>query len=792
MKGTNNPALCEPPSDSLQAAPSFEGFSTSLFEIAWRRRGTILLTVVLALAGATVYLRKATPLYESTARIYVEQSTPRIFRDSDEGLLSRSTNYLYTQAELLESTPILSEAIRTGQIDQLKSFQGISNTMAGLRRRLETVVGRKDELLGVSFMSPYPEEAAHVVNTVVDAYVTFHSQRKRNTSGELLRILTEEKVRRDEELAGKLQAMMEFKQQSEGLAFGTDQDNNVILRNLERLSTALTEAQLASVDSKSFYEVARKMENDPEGLRRFVEAQRARSVYLATANEVSALRTEVERLQRDRADCLRQLAPAAPAIAALDAEIAHVQEQIADRDANFARGHLAVAAQQYQAAQEREHELASYFEQQRQQAILLNNQVARYTLLQSEYEQTRKLCDLLDERIKELSVIEETGALNITVLETAEPALEPSEPQKAQVMALALGLGLFAGAGLALLREWKDQRLRSTEEISTLLQLPVLGVVPAMNGSRGRLGAHGQQVRANPDSREAEAFRTLRTAVFFGIPQDEARTIVVTSPTPGEGKSTVVSNLAIAMAQAGQKVLVIDADFRRPTQHKIFQLDRQNRGLSAVLAGQLPLEQALEPSGVENLEVLTCGPDVPNPAEIIGSHRFAELIKRLAEEYDRVLIDSPPVAAVADPLILAALCNVTILVLRAEQSMRRVSMQARDSLASVDARLLGVVVNDVPLRSSRYSYYGRYGYHYYGQCGNGRHAKHGKRRDKSAILMEPQGIAVPLREYHAARGQDRADARATSSAMTLSEFWKDLSQGRNGEGEDDSSQRQSL
>jgi capsular exopolysaccharide synthesis family protein len=632
-------------------------------------------------------------------------------------------------------------------------------------------------------MSPYPEEAAYVVNTVVDAYVAFHGQRKRNTAGEMLKILTQEKTRRDEELTQKLQAMVEFKQNSEGLAFGTDQDHNVILRNLERLSTALTEAQLEAAESRSFYEVAAAMEDDPAGLRQFVDAQRARSVYVSPITEVSALRAEVKRLERDRSDYLHQLKPNAPAITAVNAQIAQLEQQIADLDHDFAENHLRVAEQECQAARAKEQELAKCFEEQRQQAIVLNNQISRYTILQSEYEQTRKLCDLLDERIKQLSVIEETGALNITVLETAEPAMEPAEPQKAKAMAMALGLGLFAGLGFALLREWKDQRLRSAEEASALLGLPILGAVPAMNGAKGPAHVRGQRVRINPDSREAEAFRTLRTAVFFGVPRDEARTIVVTSPAPGEGKSTVVSNLAIAMAQAGQKVLVVDADFRRPTQHAIFRLDRETRGLSAILAGQMSQEEATDHTEIANLDVLTCGPDVPNPAEIIGSQGFIELIRRLAQRYDRVLIDSPPVAAVTDPLILAALCDLTILVVRAEHSMRRVSMQARESLAGVEARILGVVVNGVPLNNGRYGYYGGYGSRPYGRSGNGKHERHAS---GLTVPVEPQEMAVPLRQYRAGgNGKGNNDHGEPDASLSMSRLWNDASNGRGGQTPDD-------
>lgn len=744
----------------------FEGLSESLFEILWHRRWTVLVASVVALAGGFCYIQRATPLFQSTSRVYVEQSTPKIFREMDEGMLSRSTNYLYTQAELLNSTPILAEALKTGSLDRLKTFAAASNKTMALRRGLETAVGKKDELISVSYKSPYPEEAAHIVNTVVDAYVTFHGQRKRNTSGELLRILTQEKTTRDKELTDKLQAMMGFKQKSENLAFGTNQDSNVILRNLERLSTVLTEAQLATLESKSFCTVAQKMEADPEGLRQFVRAQRTRNVYVST-DEASALRSELLRLQRDRADSLNQLKSDAPAIAAQDAEVDRVQKQIAELDKAFAKSQLAVAEQEYQANVEKEKELAKYFEQQRQQAVQLNNDVAEYTVLQSGYEQTKKLCDILDDRIKELSVIEETGALNITVLETAEPASSPCEPQKAKTMAMALALGLFAGVGLALLCEWKDQRLRSTEEISALLGLPVLGAIPSISSLKHASRALDQKTKLDSNSHEAEAFRTLRTAVFFGAAKGEAKKILVTSPAPGEGKSTVTSNLGIAIAQAGQKVLIIDADLRKPMQHRIFDLDRQAKGLSAVLAGQMSLEDAIEHTSVENLDVLTCGPDVPNPAEMLNSEGFSRILEQVAAGYDRILIDSPPVTAVTDPLILAAQTDVTILVLQAEVSTRRVSMQAREALASVGARVLGVAVNNVRHKAGRYGYYSGYGY-YYSYGGNGRDTKKRTESVSEKGSEVPAGVALP----EGGNGADHEAEDRTNVTTRLAGLWK--------------------
>ena len=712
------------PTETTPLVETVEGFSESLFEILWRRRWTVVLATVVAMVAGLVYLQRATPQYRSTSRLYVEQAGPQVWEKDASGVVTRWSNYLYTQAELIKQTGTLSAALALPGMNNLQTFATVNNPVTYLRRKLDVVVGKKDEIIDVSFTSPYPDEAAHLVNSVVDAYITQHNERRRNTSAELVKILREEKTRRDEELRDKLQKMVDFSQANEGLAYGASQESNIIMRRLERFQQALDDAQLATIECKAFHETVRRMADDPVGLRQFVDSQRARGVYIAATNEAAALRIELRRLERDRADCLQRLKPDAPAIAALDAEIERVRAQVAEMDDEFALRQLAVAEELYLAAVQREKELTDGLEEQRLAAISLNRQLSQYTLLRSDYEQTLRFCEILDDKIRKLNVDPDVGALTVQIVETAVPATEPAEPQKARTMGLALCLGLFAGVGLGLLREWKDQRLRSTQEISALLALPVLGAVPSMTAPKQTPAIRGQKIRISPESREAEAFRTVRTALFFGAPKDEARTILVTSPAPGEGKTTTVSNLGIATAQAGQRTLIVDTDFRRPMQHKIFGLDRQARGLSCVLAGQMDLDEAIEELPMANLGVLTCGPDVPNPAEMLNSDRFAEVLKTLAGRYDRVLVDSPPVIAVTDAQIVAALCDVTVLVLRAQKSTRRVTMQACDSLAGVGGRLLGVVVNDVPRKSDRYGYSSGYGYHDYSyRSGGNGHAR---------------------------------------------------------------------
>jgi succinoglycan biosynthesis transport protein ExoP len=681
--------------------------SESLARIIWRSRWIVLFVTVVALGGAFAYLSKARPIYTSTSRIYVEQSGPRILEEA-EGVMTQSKNYLYTQAELLKSTPILFSALEKPGVKQMKVFQKIDNPIIYLKKKgLNVSVGKKDDIISVSSDSPSAAEAAQLVNAVVDSYKTYHATRKRSTAGEVLKILRNEKVERDRELAQKLKAMMDFKKNNMALAF-ENRNSNIILDGLDRLSEAKTQAQLQTIEAKSAYETTKLMVTDSTKLKQFVETERAKGIHIWGANERTRLKTELEQLQFRLADLGRQVTPDHPSMQALQEKVGRIENELASMDREFAAAQLAITREQYLAAKEREEQISSDFEEQRRQALAFNEQLAQYTILQSDWEQTKKLCDILYDRIKEINVTEDVGALNINILEVARPSDKPSSPKKVRYMAIALFLGLMLGCGLALLRGWVDQRLRTAEEISIVLGVPVLGIVPSMS-RRQSIVTRGQKVYQDSNSRAAEAYRTIRTAVFFGVPKGEAKTILVTSPAAADGKTTLVSNLGIALAQAGQKTLILDADFRKPMQHKIFEVNHEEIGLSSVLAGATSLEEAIRPTKVKGLELLTCGPDVPNPSEILNSESFAKVLEDLSNRYDRVIIDSPPVIPVTDSQILAAISDITLLVLRAEKSNRKIGQQARDGLMSVGARILGAVINDVS-KDGRYGYYGYYSY----------------------------------------------------------------------------------
>ena len=685
-------------SDSSVEKPRASGLMPdSLTKIIWRRRWIVLLATVAALAAGFAYVTVATPLYTSTSKIYVEQTGPTILTEV-EGVMTKSMNYLGTQAELLKSMPILSLAVEKARAKQTDIFNSVDNPIAYLRSGLNVSLGGEDDIMSISCDSADPVEAAQLVNAVVDSYVAYHEARKRSTSSEVLRILQNEHAERRAELLEKMKAMADFKKENSAMGFQTER-GNVIVSRLEALSAALTEAQLATIESKSIYETTKEMVRDPAKLKRFTREQLVDDGYISPSDERAGLASELEELQLRLADRLQQVKSGHPAVAALESKIAHIEEQIADLDAQFAQAELAaaqnelaLAEQRYLAAREKEEEIAKHFEDQRQQTIELNEQLAEYTVLQLEYDQTRRLCDILDDRIKEENVTEDVGALNITILEVARPADRPSKPQKAKDIATASFLGLMLGAGLALLREATDRRLRSVKEVSAVLGMPVLGAVPPTK-RRQSLADQGQKVLLDSESHAAEAYRMIRTSVFFGTRKHRAKTILVTSPGAGAGKTILVSNLAIAMAQAGHKTLILDANFRNPMQHHVFETHMNgDRGLISVLSGDSTLEEAIRPTGVEELDLLPCGSQLLNASEVLSSSAFAELLEDLSNRYSHIVIDSPPAVPFTDPQILSAICNATLLVVRAEKSTRDDSQEARDGLRNAGGRILGAVI----------------------------------------------------------------------------------------------------
>jgi capsular exopolysaccharide synthesis family protein len=608
------------------APPSLppEAPEPSLMKPILRQWWIVLIFAALGVGAAIAYIRHVQPLYTATAKIYIPPSSSNTLSDAI-GTVERS-NYLSTQVEVIKSSTILNRVAAASEIPNFKTFEPTrGNVVLFLRERLEVELERKTDLITISLDSPYPDDAAKVVNTIVESYAEYCREEKDDRSNKVLQTLRDKKAEEQKLVEEKEQAVRDFRVKNPTVSLQADPNNastNIEMQNFQAISQELTRAQLASVEMKSTY------------------------------------------------------APGHP---------------------------------QVQRAVNRERELTLLYEQQMEKVKRLNDKAQDLLQLTSDLDRRREFSRQLSERIHQLEMA--SGGRKLIEVDVVEPALipeEPSFPRTKRTMAVAVVAGALLGAGLALLRDRMDGRMRNIEEIQSVIGLPILGVVPQMTGRRTAV-ARAMTVHLDPRSVVAEAYRTIRTAIYFGTAGSRCKTILVCSPESGDGKTTSASNLAIAIAQTGRRVLLLDADFRKPTQHKNLDI-KDAIGLSSVLVGQEGIERAIQHTGVEGLDILPCGPIPANPSEILNSKEFAELVDSLADRYDHILFDSPPVNLVTDARILAAICDATVIVLRADKSTKKAGEHARNALLAVGARVLGAIVNDAPRRAG----YEVYGGQYYG------------------------------------------------------------------------------
>jgi capsular exopolysaccharide synthesis family protein len=616
-------APLQPMLPTLGAQPPVDHAEPSLIKAVLRHWWLVIVFATVGGAAATAYLAKAQRFYTAEEQIYIQPSGPAVLSESLAS--AERSNYLYTQAEMIMSTPILQQVADKPEMKGLRTWDmADGNAVYYMRNAIDAEVGRKDDLITVSIPSPYADESAKIVAAVVDAYIDYQNSEKKTNTSARLDALEKSKESTDKELDGLKDQMLQFQQSNPTLNIET-----VFQSDLSTLSSEYTRAQLATIEAKATY------------------------------------------------------LPGHPVLLKAEAK---------------------------------EQALYDQYDQKLQEVLKLNVQAAQYAKITADLQQKQEFAKILDDRIKVLEVARNADQIinDVEIIEPAAAPDYPSFPKPKRTLAAATVAGALLGIGLALIRDRRDGRMHSVEEIQVVIGLPILGVVPAMTGRRTAV-ARAMTVHLDPRSVVAESYRTIRTAVYFGTTGARAKTLLMTSPEPGDGKTTSASNLAIAIAQTGRSVLLLDADFRKPTQHKNLDV-KDSVGLSSVLAGRETLERAIQHTGVEGLDILPCGPIPANPSEILNSREFGELIDSLAMRYDHIIFDSPPVNAVTDARILGAVCDATILVLRADKSTRKSGEHARNSLLTVGAKILGAIVNDAPNRKG----YEVYGGSYYGNVDSGK------------------------------------------------------------------------
>ena len=689
---------------------------------------SFMLTVVTIVAIANFRMK---PVYVATARIEIDRENANLlpFQGADPyDYTVDFDNYIETQAKILTSETLALQTIRNGGLSDRPEFSGpggpseavASGSLANQIRpqELGQFLGSlsvkrvpNSRLMDVSFESTDPRLAARIANAHIATYVEQNYRSKYESTTQASNWLADQLSELKVKVQKSEDARIAYERQNQ--IWTLDDKQNITTQRLSDINRQLTEAQSERMKKESLYQFAKSGNLDavPQ-----VQTNTALTELLKKRSDTSA----------EYANALTQYGPNFPKVLRLQAQLKEIDENIQGEK----RGILDALESDYREARQRETLLTDALDQAKAEANQMAEKLVEYNILKREAEANKALYEGLTTKMKETAISAGLRSSNIRIIDPAMVPTSPARPAKTKNITLAFLVGLVGGIGLALLREYLDNTVKSPDDIEALARLPSLAVVPQFSGSSGgnrrgflpSFSGNGHEKRMElvaqhlPKSQISEAFRALRTSILLSQADHPPQVILVTSALPREGKTTVAANLAVTLAQLGDSTVLVDADLRKPGIGRLLNLGPgKYAGLSSYLAGASSLDLVSVPHpSIPNLVAIPTGPLPPNPADLLSSHRLAEGIAELRTKFKFVVMDSPPIMAATDAVIVSVHSDGVLLVVRSGETPKAAFARTRDLLNNVKCRVLGVVLNAVDPGAPDYYYSYRYYPYSYG------------------------------------------------------------------------------
>ena len=767
MDETNNLAPRERPAgravDSLQNRSPFLALDLMPREphlldylILLRKHQWLILFFLLAIVSiVTIATFRMQPVYQATARVEIDRENTNAihFSDSDSyEMYEDLEDYITTQSKILQSETLAMLTVKSMGLDNMTEFGGnpakpvkpsAPGSEASLHRppALGAFLGRMtikrvptSRLVDVTFESTDPALAARVVNAHLNNFIeeNFRSRYEAATQAStwLAGQLNEMKIK----VENAEDARLAYERRNQ--IWTIDEKSDISSQKLADLNKQLTDAQADRINKEAVYQLAQAGNYDA------ISAVRESPVIQDILKQESTTSAQYT-------DALNQYGPKFPKVVRLQAQLKDLDQLVGREKTNIANQMEA----EYHGSRQRELLLKNALDEQKTQTNQMAEKLVHYSILKREADTNKQLYDGMLQKLKEAGITAGLRSSNIRVVDPALIPGGPSRPNKTRNVMLSILVGLIGGIGLALLREYLDNTVKTPDDIETLARLPSLAVVPALSNSNGKRTGRfakllkapvivGKEGRAElvshnmPQSQMSEAFRALRTSLLLSQADHPPQVILMTSALPREGKTTAAVNLAVTLAQLGDKTLLVDADLRKPGINRALSLvDGKHAGLSSYLAGVSSLDLITVPHpAITNLAAIPTGPIPPNPADLLSSRRLTELIAELRTRYKFVVIDSPPIMAATDAVILSVLVDGVLLVVRSGETPKEAFTRTRDLLAGVKCHMLGVVLNAVDASSPDYYYsyrYYPYSYGGYGREEEGKKSRKSRRAENS-------------------------------------------------------------
>ena len=711
------------------------------YYVLMKRKRLVILVTALGLLLTLVHTFIQTPQYKATTSVLIErESTVSNMAIGSEVFFQRYDYYTFfnTQYQLITSKTVSKRVVdlldlTTSPVYSPEEDEGeepldreaLRETIAAsLMKTVEINPVKDSNIVEVSMLSTDREMAARLANAVAQAYISFSLESRYSASEQARNFLANQVEGLQQELEENQKRLQEYGKQTD--IIGTAEGQDITNQRLVELNQSFTRAQTDRIRLQTKYE---RMQNaSPESIP---EVQNNQLV-----NQLQREKTEME---GEYARNSKKYKDAMPEQVRLRSETEKAGQRITEKANEIYRESLRAARTEFERARQNEESLKEMFDEQKSKALDRNLSGIQYDSLAMEVTSKSQLLQSLLQRQSEASVtaqLQGIGSSNIRIVDPAEVPKVVFKPKKKRNLALGLALSLMAGIGVAFLLEFLDRTIKSSEEVTRLFDLPTLGAIPSLVTSSEKSNGQGPRkkpaAKVPPVSKEsvdpiysicyvdskslvAEAYRSVRTSLLLSGAGEPPRTVVVSSASPGEGKTATSVNIAITLAQLGRRVLLVDTDLRRPKIHKVFLAEGKKGGMSHYLAGIITFEDLLvQPQGkVPGLSFITSGPVPPDPSELISSVRFDEFVERMYREQavDHIIFDSPPILSVTDPVILGVKSDGLVLVIHGGVTERDTLLAAKERLDAAGVRILGVVTNNLDM--TRHGYYNYYPYYRY-------------------------------------------------------------------------------
>lgn len=717
--------------------PQQEVHLRDYWQVLVKRRRIALIFFAVVVTVVTVYSLTATPVYQGTVQLMVdtERNQTLTFTEGGGAIIQSKdmAEYFNTLKTIMESRIFADRVVRKMQLTTNPYFKelkrkgdgGVSTSLFGAVRSLlpgrgtqtsqappyrfreeldpaltdlvlansSLQVGKKSNIFTINFTATSPSVAAAMANGIADAFVEHNLDMKvkpyRDAAEWLSARLVESKAK-----VGESETKLQRYKEGTGIT-SFESKESVLNQKLQELMTQQVQAEGKRQESEIKYRQIQSVIDKPE--------------LLATVPDIMN-NLVVQGLRNDELALRKQITELSEKYGEKHPQIIKVKSQLETvrRNINLeARKMLNAARSDFEVARNREIGIQREIEGQKRQVLGLTRKAIDYNVIAGESGSNKQFYELLLKKMQEASLSSGMNVSNIQIVDSAVAPDGPIKPKRAKNLLLAILVGLFGGISAAFFVEYMDDTVKSAEEVDRLLQLPLLDIVPLNDPENGPLF-----ILKDPRSTTAESYRTIRTGVMLSSldNQQPLKTLLVTSAIPNEGKSTTATNLAIAMAQMGERVLLVDMDLRRHNLHDFFSVDNAV-GISDVLIDPSRLGAAVrEVPQAPNLYLMTGGSTAPNPSELLASERLKQLLTGLRDRFDRIILDSPPLMAFSDSLVLSRLADGVVVVAWGGKTPRATIQHATGALQGVGARIVGMVLNRLDTR--KHSGYGYYSYYY--------------------------------------------------------------------------------